>query len=270
MSAVYEDINQLIDQFTSNVIDLIPKLGLALVVLVAGLLIAWLAFYLIKRLILYLERNINFKIRNKFLAVDLKSSAVLIARTFFWVIVALTLAVITQILGFTVINTWLEQLVQYLPNVIAVVAIILFGVVAGKLVGDLVGTATQRTGFSNGMVVGKFVRHVVLFISIIIAIDQLGVEIVFLTDLLTTVLATMLFGAALAFGLGAKTSVSNILGSYYLQKTYHEGSVVRVGDIEGVIIKITPTAVLIETQDGQVMVPAKDFNEKVTILIRKN
>jgi small-conductance mechanosensitive channel len=79
-----------------------------------------------------------------------------------------------------------------------------------------------------------------------------------------------LFGAALSFGLGAKTSVSNILASYYLHNTYKEGDTVRINNIEGKIIHINSTSVILNTPDGQVSIPAKDFNEYVSVLIKKD
>jgi small-conductance mechanosensitive channel len=82
------------------------------------------------------------------------------------------------------------------------------------------------------------------------------------------VLGALLFGAALAFGLGAQTAVSNILGSYYLQKTYKEGDMVQMDDMKGVIVKILPTSVIVETSSGQIMIPAKDFIEKKSILVK--
>ena len=59
----------------------------------------------------------------------------------------------------------------------------------------------------------------------------------------------------MAFGLGARTAVSNILASYYLQKTYTPGHNVRIGEIEGEIIQITPTAVVLATPEGRTLVP---------------
>ena len=108
-----------------------------------------------------------------------------------------------------------------------------------------------------------------MVITIIIAIDQIGVDITFLTSLLYIVLATLLFGAAMAFGLGAKTSVSNILASYYIHRTYSEGNIIRIGEHEGRIIKITSTSVFLETESGQVIIPTKDFNEQKSILLDK-
>ena len=87
---------------------------------------------------------------------------------------------------------------------------------------------------------------------------------------MTIALAVLLFGAALAFGLGAKTSVSNILGSYYFQKTYQVGNRVQIGEIVGLIVQISATTILLDTKSGKVSIPSKVFNEEKTILLTKN
>jgi small-conductance mechanosensitive channel len=103
----------------------------------------------------------------------------------------------------------------------------------------------------------------------VMAINQVGIDIQFLTNLVIIVIAALLFGAALAFGIGASTSVSNILGSFYLQKSYKEGNRVKIADIEGIIVKISPTEVHIKTKSGRVIVPAKTFNEAHSELLNE-
>jgi small-conductance mechanosensitive channel len=72
---------------------------------------------------------------------------------------------------------------------------------------------------------------------------------------------------ALAFGLGARAAVSNIIGAHYLRQTFEIGHVVRFGAIEGTVTAITSTAVIIRIPEGQVIVPAKQFSEEVSVLV---
>jgi small-conductance mechanosensitive channel len=82
-------------------------------------------------------------------------------------------------------------------------------------------------------------------------------------------ISALLFGAALAFGLGARTSISNILGAYYVKKSLNIGDKVEIGENKGVIVKIDDHAVSLETKTGILMIPAKDFNEMQVSLIKK-
>ncbi|MGB5529022.1 MAG: mechanosensitive ion channel domain-containing protein, partial [Ignavibacteriaceae bacterium] len=97
----------------------------------------------------------------------------------------------------------------------------------------------------------------------------IGIDIAIVTIIISIIIGALLFSAALSFGLGAKTSVSNIIASYYVHSTYQEGNIIKINNIEGKIIQISSTAVILDTPEGQVSIPAKEFNEQTSILIKK-
>ena len=70
---------------------------------------------------------------------------------------------------------------------------------------------------------------------------------------------------ALAFSLGAKTTVENLLAAQAIGRTYHEGDRIRIGDIEGRILRITRTGLIVETESGQTLIPARRFHEDISI-----
>lgn len=270
METILIEIDILIDNLAKGAIHFVPNLILSIVVFFIGLLIAWIVKKSVKSFILYLNRGINEKLRNRFLSVDLESSVRFISKTFYWIILVFTIALVIQILELPILNSWFSGLVLYLPNILAAVVIIFVGFIAGKLLSDLVLSATKKTGLTSGKYLGRSMQYIIVVISVIIAIDQIGIDIVFLTNLITIVIAVLFFGAALSFALGAKTSVSNILGSYYVQKVYQPGSIIRMGEYEGLIVKITATNVFLETKNGVVSIPAKKFNEEKTVLTKKS
>ncbi|MDO9461327.1 MAG: mechanosensitive ion channel, partial [Alphaproteobacteria bacterium] len=79
----------------------------------------------------------------------------------------------------------------------------------------------------------------------------------------------LLGGVAIAFSLGSKSFVSNLIGARYLNKDYRVGESIRVGKIEGKIMEITSIAVVLETNEGRVTVPAQIFGEEVSLLLHK-
>jgi len=74
---------------------------------------------------------------------------------------------------------------------------------------------------------------------------------------------------ALAFALGARSTVSNILAAHSLAQTYSSGDVIRIGTLEGRILQITRTYVVLETGEGTATVPARLFSEQVSIHLSK-
>lgn len=270
MDKILEEVNQLFSNLVTSTIHLIPNLLFASGIFVVGFLFSKIFQRLIKRFILYLHTVINNKLGASALSVNLQGAATFISKTFFWGIIIFTLMLATQILGMTILSKWLDGLILYLPNILASVIIIFVGFIVGELISNIVASAATKTSITNGTYLGRFIKYIILFISIIIAIDQIGFDILFLTNLVTLILAVLLFGAALAFGLGAQTSVSNILGSYYVHKNYQVGNTVQLGEIVGIIVKIRSTNVVLETTSGLVSIPSKDFNEEKTTLVKNS
>ncbi len=267
-SSLTEQFQELTRQLIAGSVDIFPKLVVGLVIALAGWILAVVARNLVTRFIRYLDRQVNSRLQNRLLKVDLNGTARIIANTIFWIIILLALAMITQLLGLSILTTWFNALLGYLPNILAAIIIIFAGIIIGRLVGDLMSSSIIKAGIPKGDHVRKLVQFVIMFVASVIAINQVGIDILFLTNLVTIIIAALLFGAALAFGLGASTSVSNILGSFYLQKSYREGDPVRIGNIEGTIVKITATEVHIKTGTGIVTVPAKNFNEEKSELLK--
>jgi hypothetical protein len=263
-----ETISQSWYKMLDKMKELAPELILAIMVFIIGLLIAWMLQRIVRKFLDYLDRKVNDKLNNRSIGVDLKSTSVLISKSIYWFVIVLTLALVTHILDFPVLTVWFNGLITYLPNILAGIIIVFVGIIVGKLVGDIVASASSKSGFVNANQLGNLIRYIFLIVSILIAIDQIGIDILLIVLILGIVLGALLFGAALAFGLGAQTAVSNILGSYYLQKTYKEGDMVQMDDMKGVIVKILPTSVIVETSSGQIMIPAKDFIEKKSILVK--
>jgi len=265
-----DNISEFLKDLLSGFFDLLPILITVIFILLIGYLLGRLIQHLVRRFILYLNEKMNQQLQNSMLNVDLKNSAQIIARTLFWIIIIISILISIQILHLDFLTLWFDRIVGYLPNILVAVIIVFVGIVSGRLLSDLIKSAASRTGIVNGIWLGSVVKYLTLFVSIVIAVDQLGVDIAFLTNLVIIILASLLFGASLAFGLGAKTAVSNILGSYYVRKSHQLGTRIRLGEVEGTIVKITDYSVSIETKTGLILVPAKEFNESHVTIIRED
>jgi hypothetical protein len=187
----------------------------------------------------------------------------------FWLVFLLFFTAATETLGLPVLATWLSGVSYYLPRVLGAVLIVLAGLLAGNLARDAITATATAAGLGYGELLGRGVQVVILLIAVVTGVDQLGIESRFLTITITVVIAAIIGGAALAFGLGSRTTVSNIIAAHYLRQVYRIGHTVRIGEVHGRIVEITPTWVVLENAAGRVFVPAKDFSEVASVLLVK-
>lgn len=187
----------------------------------------------------------------------------------YWTVLLFFVAAAVEALGLRAISNFVGLVTAYLPRVLAGILILLVGLWAGEFVRLLIARAAAKAQLAWGDLLARFAQVMVVLIMAIIAVDELGIESTILTVTVATFFAATFGAAAIAFGLGARSSVGNILASRYVRKAYEVGDMVRVGEVEGKIIDITDTAVMMDSDQGRVMVPAQRFNEESSLLVKR-
>ncbi|MEQ8952536.1 MAG: mechanosensitive ion channel, partial [Gammaproteobacteria bacterium] len=125
-------------------------------------------------------------------------------------------------------------------------------------------TAAMRAGIAQSAAMARSAQVLVIFSAVIIGVEAIGLDVDFLSTLIVVIAGTLFAGASLAFSLGARSMVANLLGAQASRKHCRLGETLRIGDIEGVILEITQTSILLDTPSGRAVVPAKLFHEKIS------
>jgi small-conductance mechanosensitive channel len=159
----------------------------------------------------------------------------------------------------------LARFSSYLPNVIAAGVILFVGIVAGNLTRSAILGAASSAGLGYGEALGQSAKLVVMMVAGVVAVDQLGVHSTLLIVTLSVLLASVLGAVGLAFGLGARTAVSNIIAAHHVVQLYRVGQHVRVGDVQGEILEFRSIGVVLESPEGRVFVPARQFAETASV-----
>jgi len=186
----------------------------------------------------------------------------------FWVVFVLFLAAATDALGLPVLSTWLSGLSQFLPRLLLATLIILAGILAGRLSRDTIAVAVTAGGLGFGQALGRGAQIAVVTAAAITAVDQVGIDSQFLTSAILITIGALLGGTALAFGLGARASASNIIALHYVRQRYRVGQTIRLGDLHGVILEIGTTEVVIDSGDTQVQIPGQAFAREAAAVVK--
>ena len=252
---------------STHVVQYLPRIAVALLVLILGWLLARLLRLLVVRTIGRLDQLWQRLISKRGTAhlQPRHPPARIVGELVFWLVTLVFITLATEILGLGIFGSWLSQIATYLPLAVAGLLIVLVGFVVSSLARDLVASAVSSAGMSQGDLLARTAQVIILLTAIILGIDQIGIDIMFLSVVVGIILAATLGGIALAFGLGARTHVSNVIAANQLRQIYQNGDQIRIGDFEGRIIGITISRVILETETGSIDVPAKLFDEQVTI-----
>jgi hypothetical protein len=250
-----------------NALGLPRNALLALLVLALGIAAALLVDRVARRLIGKATALLATRGHVAAAAPDSERVETAVGRTLYWIVVLLAVMAATELLGLPVVTAWLSGVASYLPRVAVAVVIAALGTIAGRTARHMVTTAATSARLPAAQRLGRLAQIAILIGTALVAIEQLGIAISFLKTVLLVVLAALLAGGALAFGLGGQHVVANILSAYYVQKLYQVGQIIRLTGLEGRIARITDTTVIIESADGQVAVPAREIAESRSTLV---
>jgi len=266
-SNVQESISDVGQWFAANQ----PRLITAAVLLGLGLVLAFLLRMLAIRIVSALERAVPGRAFRTSIPGVVRERHVseIVGVVVFWGVLFFFIATAANALGLELLSSVVTSLALFVPRVFAAVLIVVAGLVLGNLARGAVTATATGAGTSLGPGLGQVVRMAVIVAAVLIAVAELGVDIALLTAIFSVALAALLGGFALAFGLGARTAISNIIGSHYLRQTFELNQTVRIGGIEGTIAELTATSVILNVPDGRMIVPAKQFGEMPSMLLIK-
>ena len=190
-----------------------------------------------------------------------KTGSDILGLLIFWLIFLLFGITATDMLGLPTVSATLTDLAHYLPKVGLAVLIIVLGMMAASYIKDLISLACSSAGISQGTVVAQTFYVAAILVVFVTAVNELGIDTTLLNSTIMIGFGGLIAGAALSFGLGARVTVANLIASHYLQPLFRVGQTIRVGDIQGTIVALTPVAIVLETPEGRVFVPASRFQE---------
>lgn len=198
-----------------------------------------------------------------------QSAPIVVGAIVYVMVFVFFVAAAIEALGLPTISNVLSLVTAYLPRVLAAALIVFVGLWAG----DFVNTILQRTAgvktLDYAPLAGRALQVLIGIVFFIIAVGQLGIDSTVLVITLAIVFASTFGAAALAFGLGARATVGNIIAARYVKRGYRAGDIVRIGELQGQVTEITDTSVMLDSADGRIMVPAERFAEDASLLIKR-
>ena len=264
-----EFLRDRIVDLVSRFIAHLPEVLAALLITLAG----WLIGRWLRRVTVSLGERIYRRLDRSDRAPDqeiVRRSPImlrLIGNLVLWSTVVLFATVALDVAGLDPVVTWLRRLVRYLPNFLVGLFIIIAGYLVSGVVRAFVSDALTTAKVPQGPMLGRVAQLVAIVAAVVIGIDQMGVEVDLITTVISIVLASFLAGMSLAFGLGARTLVANLVGAHHARRYVRLGERARVGDLTGEVIELTPTGIVLASEQGRVHVPAARFHEEPLLVI---
>lgn len=205
--------------FLLQVGHFLPKLALAVLVLIAGWILAKFARFALTKAL----RAINFNVLTERAGIDdfLEQGGIeggttgIFAVLVYWLVILAALVIAFNGLGLTYITDLLGKVVLFVPKVIVALLILAFGAYFARFVGDAVIAYCRNIGIRDGDLLGKLAQYAIIAFVVLIALDQVNVGGDIVRQSFLIVLAGVVFALALAFGIGGQRRAAELLERWW-------------------------------------------------------
>jgi len=203
------------NRFLDNVLLFLPNFLTAVVILIVGILIG--AF--LKMFFGRLFRAIGFDsicertgMRHMLSKSGIKEPvSILVSRIIGGVTIAVFAVIAIQTISVPAVERLLERFFLYLPNVFVAIIILVVGYLLSNFFSRAALIASVNAGVRLSGLIGRFVRYVILIMSVTMALEHLGIGSETVIIAFTIVFSGVVLAFAIAFGLGGRDAARDYL-----------------------------------------------------------
>lgn len=238
---------------------------LAILIAAMGFLVAGLLSRLMDRWLISLEGYLRHRVPERLEHFDLIVLRKVLRAVAYYGTLVIFLLVSLQALSISVVKEWLALLLQYVPQFILGALIILCGYLVGVVIRSLLAGLMR---VNPDHLVPRFAQLLVITTAVLTGLAQTSIDITFISNVMVMLLAFFFGGLSLAFALGSRQLVENLLARRTMDR-YRIGDTVRVNGTQGKIIEILSTAVVLEAEHGLLTLPTASFVNSEILLVKE-
>jgi len=208
---MFIEINQIIYRFWQRFINFLPDFFGGILILSLGLVTSAIVKNIIFIVFRFIKLDSFFnkaKIVGKQVVLAWEE---LLAEVVRWTIIILFLIPTFEVWGLSKVTNVLNQLLLYLPNVIVAIVVGFIGLLIANLTYDLIRHSIKKLGSLSAYILAGVAKIIILFFTVLIILNQLGVAQDLVRILFTGIVAMVALAGGLAFGLGGKDLAKEIL-----------------------------------------------------------
>lgn len=202
-------------EFWTDFVVFMPQLLAALVILLLG----WVLAKLLRAGMLRLLRILQFhRLAEKSgLEAFLEQGNVnitlsrLISDIVYWLVLLIVIVSVSHSLGLEVVARLFTRVINYVPNILAAILVLVFGALIARFVNRLLFAYLNRLGVGNALTLSTIAEYAVQVFVIFVALEQLQIGTALLISAFQIGFGAVALGLAIAFGLGGKERASEII-----------------------------------------------------------
>lgn len=197
-----------ISEMMSNILNFLPTLLIAAILLVLGIFIAKLVGNLVKNLL----ASVNADRYNEYVNFGENKDAIDIPNATGWIIrVLIGLFFIVEamsVLNLEILNTIGSAIIAYLPLLLSAAIILTLGFIGGNILSKIIAKST------GNKLVAEVAKYLVIIVAVFMTLDQLNFAQSIVNVAFLLILGAFAVAFAIAFGIGGRSFAEKQLNKF--------------------------------------------------------
>lgn len=242
----------------SSVLTALPKVVVGILLLLVGLVVAKVIEVVLRTVLVRVRFDTLMEragIDKALQRIGLRQQLnIFLPKLVYFLTLFLLAKTASDALGLGAISNAIGSFFSYLPNIIAALLLLILGTTLGQFAGQMVTQAAESAGIDSAPTLGKLVSALIVFIVAMMAIGQLKIDTEMVRIVTSFFLGAGALAFGLAFGLGTRDVVRNIVTGFYARKVLEIGRPVDIGGQTGILAAITATHTILESEGHDILI----------------
>jgi len=275
ISKVKTDVTTSLQAQWLELIDILPNIFGAIIILLIGLIIA----YIFKKISSSLFRRFGLDRISKNAGVSgvmvdaglNNRPSILAGKIVFWLVLFVFLVPAANTLGLTELVSLFKGIISFLPKIITALIIIVLGAMFAQFLRRSIIDKPATVDSNSAKSLGNFVYGIMIIVIVLVALEQLDIETNLLHSIIKLVVAGIMLTLALALGFGAKEIALNLLSGINAREHFNVGDKIEVNEIIGEIKEVSTLSTIISVSENEsVSVPNSTLYNSIVKLSTDN
>lgn len=257
LSKVKTDVTTSLQAQWLELIDILPNILGAAIILLIGLIIA----YVLKKISSTLFRKFGLDRISRNAGVSdvmedaglSKRPSLFAGKIVFWLVFFVFLVPAANTLGLTELVSLFKGIISFLPKIITALVIIVFGAMFAQFLRRSIISKPAAIDSNSAKSLGNFVYGIMITVIVLVALEQLDIETELLHSLIKLVVAGIMLTLAISLGFGAKEIALNLLSGANAREHFNVGDKIEVNETVGIIKEVSTLSTMVTISENEVV-----------------
>ncbi len=204
-----------IKRFVERVAGFLPSLLTGVVIIIVGVIIAWILRTIVTRISLFLRID-KLSDRLGIMQILQKSGyreplSRIFGQMVYWIVLLSFVIIGLDALKIPAVENLLTVFLLYMPNIVLACIVVMVGYLLGNFFGRAALIASVNAGLAISGLVGKFVKFTVFIMAATMALELLGIGKDTVLIAFAIVFGGVVLSLSLAFGLGGRDAAKDYI-----------------------------------------------------------